>query len=114
MNPAEELPVELDVQAVKALRDANEPFLLLDCREPAEYATAKIEGSMLLPMNDTPARIAELEEHRNGRIVVHCHHGGRSMQVTQYLRQQGFSGAQNMQGGIDQWSLEIDQEVPRY
>ncbi|MEM6366009.1 MAG: rhodanese-like domain-containing protein, partial [Planctomycetota bacterium] len=46
--------------------------------------------------------------------VVHCHHGGRSMQVTQFLRQKGFSHVQNMAGGIESWSLEVDSAVPRY
>jgi rhodanese-related sulfurtransferase len=45
---------------------------------------------------------------------VHCHHGGRSLRVTQFLRQRGFAQAQNMAGGIDAWSLRIDPTVPRY
>ena len=59
-------------------------------------------------------RIDELEAHRDGRIVVHCHHGGRSMQVTQALRSMGFEQTQNMAGGIDAWSQLIDDSVPRY
>ncbi|MCD0460749.1 rhodanese-like domain-containing protein [Roseiconus lacunae] len=111
---SEELPIEIDVQSVKALRQANEDFLLLDVRQPEEYATAKIEGSTLIPMGEILDRIEELEPHRDSRIVVHCHHGGRSMQVTQALRGRGFGQTQNMAGGIDAWSLEVDAEVPRY
>jgi rhodanese-related sulfurtransferase len=108
------LPIDIDVASVKKLRDQNESFVFLDCREPSEIATAKIDGTVPIPMRDIPARIAELEAHKAGRIVVHCHHGGRSLRVTQYLRQQGFEQAQNMAGGIDAWSLEIDPAVPRY
>ncbi len=108
------LPLEIDVQSVKQLRDCGEKFTLLDCREPNEVATARIDGSLHIPMRDTPARLAELPADKAARIVVHCHHGGRSLRVTQFLRQQGFENAQNMTGGIDAWSLEIDPSLPRY
>ena len=107
-------PLEIDVRAVQALRAGGEPFLLVDCREPDEHAIARIEGAVLIPMQTIPERLADLEPHRAGRIVVHCHHGGRSLRVTQFLRQRGFAQAQNMAGGIDAWSLRIDPTVPRY
>lgn len=108
------LPIEIDPQAVKQLRDTGESFVLLDVRNPDEYATAKIEGATLIPMGELQARLVELAPHRDQRIVVHCHHGGRSLRVTHFLRQQGFSQVQNLTGGIDAWSLAIDPGVPRY
>jgi len=108
------LPLDIDVRSVKQMLDGAEKFTLLDCREPGEVATARIAGSTHIPMKDIPARLAELESQKAGRIIVHCHHGGRSLRVAQYLRQQGFDKAQNMAGGIDAWSLEIDASVPRY
>lgn len=107
------VPLEIDVRTVQEMRDRGEKFVLLDCREASEVATAKIGGSVHIPMRDTPARLGELGD-KNEHIVVHCHHGGRSMRVTQFLRQQGFENVQNMAGGIDAWSLEIDSSVPRY
>ena len=106
------LPIDIDVRTLKQMRDRGEKFTLLDCREPQEVATARIEGSVHIPMRDIPSRLAELD--KSGQIVTHCHHGGRSLRVTQYLRQQGFDQAQNLAGGIDAWSLEIDPGVPRY
>jgi len=108
------LPIEIDVRSVKQMLDRAEKFVFLDCREPGEVATAKIGGTTHIPMRDVSARIAELGPINNQRIVVHCHHGGRSLRVTQFLRQQGFEQAQNMSGGIDAWSLEVDPTVPRY
>ena len=108
------VPMEIDVLSVKKMRDAGEKFVLLDVREPGEVATAKIDGSRHMPMREIPARLAELSPHKAERIVVHCHHGGRSQRVTHYLRQQGFSQVQNMSGGIDDWSLKVDSTVPRY
>ena len=109
-----EFPLYIDVRSVKDMLDAGEEFLLLDCREPDEHAIAHIESSKLLPMNETPARIGELEPYRHKRIVVHCHHGKRSLQVTQWLRGQGFAQVQSMNGGIHLWSLLIDTSLPRY
>ncbi len=114
MNTPGELPLETDCAAVHRAQTLGEDFLLLDCREPDEYATAKIAGAELLPMSQLQQRLSELEPHRDRLVVVHCHHGGRSLRVANWLRQQGFSRAQSMAGGIDRWSLEIDPSVPRY
>ena len=111
---APELPLEIDVDAVRGLREEGGNFLLLDCREPDEHALARIPGAVLVPMNEIPGRLELLEPHRAGRIVVHCHHGGRSLRVTRWLRAQGFPAVQSMAGGIDAWSLEIDPTTPRY
>lgn len=106
--------IEIDVNAVAALRKAGAGFFLLDCREPDEHAITRIEGAVLMPMRTIPERIAELEPHRGSRIVVHCHHGVRSLRVARFLRERGFMAAQSMAGGIDAWSLEIDPATPRY
>jgi adenylyltransferase/sulfurtransferase len=99
---------------VKSKLDAGESFLFLDCREKDEYTTAHIEGTVLIPMSELVERVSELDAHKDQQIIVHCHHGGRSMRVTNWLRQQGFAKATNMAGGIDKWSLSIDPSVPRY
>lgn len=108
------LPIETDVAAVNAMITSAEDFLLLDVRETNEYDVAKIDGSVLLPMSELSARASELDAHRERLIVVHCHHGGRSLQVTHALRGAGFTRVQNMAGGIDAWSQLIDSGVPRY
>jgi rhodanese-related sulfurtransferase len=108
------LPAEIDVKSVKQLLDQGEAFTLLDVREPDEIATAAIEGTLRIPMQQIPTRLSELEPLKNQRIVVHCHHGGRSARVQAWLQQQGFTQVQNMTGGIDAWSLEVDPSVPRY
>ena len=114
MNSPESLPIETDVATVAALLRKQDDFLLLDVREEPEYDAARIDGSLLIPMSQLQARVDELEPHRARRIIVHCHHGQRSMRVTEALRDLGFERVQNMAGGIDQWSQEIDPSVPRY
>ena len=108
--------IEIDIQQVSALlgqHDAAE-FLLLDCREQSEYETCQISGSTLIPMNEVEARLSELEGWKDKPLVVHCHHGMRSLRVANFLRANGFPQAQSMAGGIEAWSVEIDESVPRY
>lgn len=109
-------PIEISCHAVHAKRQAGEDFVLLDCRELDEYQFARIEGARLLPMSEIEERLGELRTGTGGdqALVVHCHHGGCSLQVAQWLRLRGFPRAQSMAGGIDQWSNEIDPAVPRY
>ncbi len=109
-----DLPLDLDCRTTKAKLDAGGDFLLVDCREPDEYATVRIEGAKLLPMSELADHVAELEPFRNHSIVVHCHHGGRSRRVAMWLREQAFPNVQSMEGGIDQWAVEIDSTLPRY
>jgi rhodanese-related sulfurtransferase len=86
---------------------------LIDVREPWELATASIPGSVAMPMGDVPSR-AHQELDPEERLVVLCHSGIRSMNVTVWLRNQGFEQVQSMRGGIDAWSVEIDPKIPRY
>jgi rhodanese-related sulfurtransferase len=104
---------EITPEEVKAKRDAGESFLLLDVREPWEFETAQIDDAKLMPMGDVPSR-ANQELDPEDHIVVVCHHGVRSMNVTAWLRQQGFEKAQSMRGGIDAWSRRVDVKVPVY
>ena len=102
--------MEIDVMTAAAQFRAG--ALLLDVREPHEVATCAIAGSRHIPMQQIPAHLGDLPRDR--LILVHCHHGGRSMQVTQWLRQQGYSRVQSMAGGIDRWACEIEPNLPRY
>lgn len=111
---AQEIPLEIDCSSVKVKLDAGDQFLFLDCRETPEYDTVKIEGTTLIPMSEMAERVGELEEHRDSEIIIHCHHGGRSLRVANWLRQQGFSTAQSMAGGIDVWAVEIEPGMARY
>jgi rhodanese-related sulfurtransferase len=107
-------PLEVDCSSVHQQLESGSELLLLDCREADEHALVRIERAKLIPMSELMARVAELDAHRDRPIVVHCHHGGRSLQVAQWLRRQGFSQAQSMAGGIDRWAEEIDPSLPRY
>lgn len=104
---------EITAEEVKAKLDSGDNFTLLDVREPWECETAKISSAKLMPMGEVPSR-AHQELDPEDHIVVVCHHGVRSMNVTVWLRQQGFEKAQSMRGGIDAWSRRVDGKVPVY
>ncbi|MFL2870092.1 MAG: rhodanese-like domain-containing protein [Pirellulaceae bacterium] len=108
------MDIEIEVGAVKQLIDDDAEFLLLDCREQEEWDLVHIDGALLIPMSEIQQRVEELTMHKDGHIVVQCHHGGRSLQVAHWLKNQGFDQAQSMRGGIDVWSQAIDSSLPRY
>lgn len=103
---------ELSPTELKQVLDSQSSLVLLDVREPFERAIAAIEPSLHIPMGEIPARVQELDPEQH--IVVYCHHGVRSLNVTAWLRQQGFEDVQSLRGGIDRWSREIDSRVPLY
>ncbi len=111
--PQNELPYEISVADVAALRACGDTFTLLDVREPWEITTASIDGSVNIPMGEMASR-ANSELDPDIHIIVMCHHGARSLSVTAWLRREGIEAAQSMAGGIDQWSREIDPTVPLY
>jgi rhodanese-related sulfurtransferase len=105
---------EITPQALADLLKSDSPKpVLVDVRELWEFNTAHIENSLLMPMGDVPGR-AHQELDPDEPIVVICHHGARSLNVTMWLRQQGFDNAQSLAGGIESWSRQIDPAIPRY
>jgi len=104
---------EITAEELKGKLDAGESLTVLDVREPWEFETAKISGAKLMPMGEVPSR-AHQELDPDDHIVVVCHRGVRSMNVTVWLRQQGFEKTQSMRGGIDAWSRRVDHKVPVY
>src|ERR1700684_751305 len=104
---------EITPDVVKVSRDRQDSFILLDVREPWEFQTSHIEGSKHIPMGDIPSR-AHQELDPDDHIVVVCHHGVRSLSVTNWLRQQGFENVQSMRGGIDGWARTVDPKIPLY
>jgi len=91
---------------------AGDRPVLVDVRNPGEFAICRIDDSVLIPLPELPDRTAELEPGRD--TVVLCHTGLRSAHAVAFLRGLGFSRVRNLRGGIDAWSVEVDPSVPRY
>ena len=79
-----------------------------------ERAIGEIPGSIHIPMNTVPERVAEFKAPQDGEIIIYCHHGVRSMMVAGFLEQNGLKSVASLAGGIEAWSAEIDPTVPRY
>ena len=109
------LPLETSPQDVQRRIDAGESLVLIDVREAEEFAITRIEGATLIPMRSVPANLQQLEAKADeATLIVFCHHGVRSLNVVNWLREQGVPACQSMAGGIDAWSAMVDPSVPRY
>ena len=103
---------ETTVKELKQMIDQKRKFVLVDVREPSEFAICKIAGSRLIPLGAVAERANELDTA--DEIVVHCHFGGRSAKAVALLQKMGFKKVKNLKGGIDAWSTEVDPKCPRY
>ena len=102
---------EVSPKQLKQLMDGGSSILLLDVREPYEYALCRIEGSKLIPLRELERRVEEID--RRSDVVVYCHVGMRSARAVELLSSKGFR-ARNLKGGIRAWAEEVDRSVPVY
>ncbi len=109
------VPLELSVEETRDLLAARpDDTALIDVREPFEYQTARIEGAAFIPMRQIPEQLGSAALPKEKHLLIHCHHGGRSLRVTEYLRARGYPRVTNVAGGIHAWSQRIDPGVPVY
>lgn len=99
---------QMDVKQLKEIKDQVE---LIDVREQDEWDLVNI-GGKLIPLSQLDVRFSEIDKSK--KIVVMCHHGGRSMRACQFLESQGFEELYNVEGGIHHWSLHVDPNVQQY
>jgi adenylyltransferase/sulfurtransferase len=102
----------LDVRTLKRRQDAGERPRLIDVRTPQEWQICRLEGATLIPLQELPSRLDELD--RQHELVVYCHVGVRSAMAVDFLRKNGFERARNLEGGIDAWASQVDPSTPRY
>ncbi len=99
------------VQELKKMREENVPFILLDVREPDEYAICNLDG-MLIPLGQLPQRLHELDKTKT--YVVHCKLGGRSQKAMELMQAAGFTSVASLQGGIISWIDAYDPTMQKY
>jgi rhodanese-related sulfurtransferase len=103
---------DLNPPEVKKMLDDNKKIRLIDVREDWEYRIAHIENSELMPMSNFIKHVDMLKEDEE--IILYCHTGVRSANICRFLADKGFRNLINLKGGIEAWSNEVDQSVPRY
>jgi adenylyltransferase/sulfurtransferase len=104
---------EISASEVARAQARGDELLLIDVREPHEFEKARIPGAKLIPLGQLGARVQELADWKERRVVVHCKSGARSAKAAAQLRDAGFTNVANLSGGIDAWSITVDPEVPR-
>lgn len=111
-NPNEPAKVRpMRVTELSEQMGAGSDLRLIDVRSPEEHDLVHIEGDHFLDM----ALMAQLEAlPKDQKLVFYCHTGARSMMMAQRFIQNGFVEVYNLEGGIDAWSLYVDNSLPRY
>ena len=92
--------------SVLELRDrlGSESAVLIDVREVAEFAGARIAGAMLVPLGDIESRHHEIDNE--AELYVICRTGRRSAEAQRKLEGLGFANVTNVAGGIEAWKKE--------
>ncbi len=101
MNQGSPLPTIDAREAERRLREDADRPLLIDVREPNEFAAVRAPGAVLMPTSVFAARVGELPTDRP--LLVVCHVGGRSAAVTGYLMRAGRTDVVNVAGGMEAW-----------
>lgn len=94
-------PRSVDVQQAQQMK--KQGALLLDVREPHEYASGHAPGSMLIPVGQLGQRLKEIEAYRDQPVVLICRSGRRSAAAAEILQKAGFTAATNVEGGMIEW-----------
>ena len=74
--------------------------VLVDVRTPQEYASKKIDGAKLVPLQELESRVSEIPKDKE--VILYCQNGIRSLIACRYLKKLGYS-VKNMAGGISRW-----------
>ncbi len=110
---AAEAPIPtMTVHELKQKLDNGDQFVLLDVREPFEWAICHIDTAKLIPLGELPSRMSELDSA--DEIVIHCKSGVRSAKALRLLQEAGFGKLHNVEGGITAWAEQVDPTVPKY
>ncbi len=110
--PAETAILEITPRELAEKLARRDDFLLIDVRDPHEYAIAKIPGARLIPLGGFADAIPTLAQGTD--IVIHCRSGVRSAKAVRQLQQAGFTRVWNVAGGILRWSDDVDPTVAKY
>ncbi len=110
---SEDVP-EMTPRELEDRLEADEDLMILDVREPHEWEISNLShhGAVLIPQGEVLERMGELDTAQE--IVVQCRTGGRSAEVVRLLQQHGFSKLHNLEGGINRWAREVEQDLPIY
>jgi len=99
-----EAPQVHTVAVAQGSQMVSDGALLIDVREPDEYAEGHAPGSVLIPLGQLPSRLAEIQASQHKPVTLICRSGRRSARAAEILLQAGFSKVYNIEGGMIAWS----------
>ena len=105
---------QMTPRAVADAIAAGGPVLLIDVRQPDEFAVCRLPGSVLIPLGELAVRAGEIQPEPGTLVVCVCHHGVRSYKAAAFLQQTGLDDVVSLAGGVEAWSLTVDPALPRY
>jgi rhodanese-related sulfurtransferase len=103
---------EISVEDLKTLRDEGASVVLVDVREPREYAVSDLPASVKIPLGTLPNSLEKIGKQDD--LIVYCRSGARSAQAVQFLLANGYARARNLAGGINRWAELIDPSMQKY
>ncbi len=106
--------LEITAGDLKRRLEAGDEVAILDVREPHELEICKLDNRFHVPLGQLPARLNELESHKDRDVVVYCRSGKRSERACQYMRENGFVKVANLKGGILAWANDVDPTMAKY
>ncbi|HWK45592.1 MAG TPA: rhodanese-like domain-containing protein [Stellaceae bacterium] len=116
MTSPTDAPLQLQPTDLDTWRRDGHGVTILDVREPWEVEICRLSDSVNIPLGQLPGRVGELGDgmQGDGRLVVLCHHGARSLQAVRWLRANGWPAASNLDGGIDAWARQVEPTMGVY
>jgi adenylyltransferase/sulfurtransferase len=108
------MPPEITPRELAARFRTGAPTYLVDVRQPWEHALVALPGSVLVPLDVLPSRLADLVPPPDALVVAYCHHGVRSLNAAMFLATRGWADVVSLVGGIDAWAQDVDPSLPRY
>lgn len=111
---------EISVQETARRLETDDPFIILDVREPWELQRARISDPRVVnaPISQLARQgqfaLPEQVADKTVDILVICHHGARSAEVTAWLLRNGWEKVRNIPGGIDAFARSVDPSIGIY
>ncbi len=101
-------PRSVEPAELSALLGAEDGPLLLDVRTPEEFATGHVPGSLLIPVQELPERLHQIEAYKERGVVAYCERGGRARKALSILEAAGFTNLTLLAGSMQRWRSEME------
>ena len=110
----QESVAEITPTELKKKLEGPGTVVVLDVREPHEVQICTLANAIHIPLGQLEQRLKDLDRYKEQEIIVYCRSGKRSEMACGLLQQHGFKTVTNLQGGILQWSNDVEPSMQKY